>query len=303
MLFLGEGPCFFTSHFLLNMSYPIIIGAPHAQTSIDDPAIRDRISLTDYELWKCSDPFTGELDEFTVAREKHVATTHRLICDLNRPPDLENAFHEKDFFGRSVFYRGKKFTTREKKSFLKKHWKSYHDKIAKSVKALDKENPPLILLVDYHNTSGDHTLDNRGAYMPSIVVSNLGKFQRIDHLEKEEQLVSLPDEILAFFAKDLEERLPLGVEMNDIFHGGYNLRWYQSLPSLLKLKSPVFAVQFEYNLDLVVNPLTRNIDYAALRIMQEKINESLEQLYLALERYLEEGAACDTVVFENSLIG
>ena len=284
------------------MSYPIIIGAPHAQTAIDDPEIRDRIALTDYEIWKCSDPFTDELDEFTVAYDKHIATTHRLICDLNRASDTAQAFHDKDFFGHSVFHRGKGFTEREKKSFLKKHWKPYHDKIAKSVKALDKENPPLILLVDYHNTSGDHTLDNRGAYMPSMVVSNLGKFQQLDHLEAEEALVTMPDEILAFFAKDLESRLPLGVEMNDIFHGGYNLRWYQQLPKLLNLKTPLFAVQFEYNLDLVVNPLTRNIDYAALRVMQEKVNESLEQLYFALERYVAEGTVCDTVNFEKKAI-
>ena len=77
---------------------PIIISAPHSQVTIDDKALRKRIALTDYQIWKCSDPHTHKLNLLTCSKFKHVAQIHRLVCDLIRKADIKLAFHDFDFF-------------------------------------------------------------------------------------------------------------------------------------------------------------------------------------------------------------
>ena len=92
---------------------PVIFVSPHAHTLVDQ-TLKERFALTDHEIWKCSDPYTDKLDEFTCTSFKHTADVSRLVCDLNRAPNTEDAFREFDFFGRKVFKDSQEFTAKEK---------------------------------------------------------------------------------------------------------------------------------------------------------------------------------------------
>jgi N-formylglutamate amidohydrolase len=153
---------------------PIIISAPHAQSKIRDKNIRKRIELTDYEVWKCSDPYTERLREFSCAKYIQKGRTHRLVCDLNRPPD-DRAFHHKDFFKPTVFHKGKFFNKKEQKELIEKYWIPYHRKLENRIMKIDAKSKEPLLVIEYHNTSGDHPLNSRHEYMPAIVISNLGE--------------------------------------------------------------------------------------------------------------------------------
>lgn len=262
--------------------YPIIISAPHAQSKITDKKFRKRIKLNDYEIWKCSDPFTGSLKEFTCAWHKEIGKTHRLVCDLNRSPD-KKAFHKYDFFKRRVFHLGQEPKETEKEEILKKHWLPYHDNLANKIMQLDKivsrrKGPKVILVVEYHNTSGDHPLNQKHEYMPSIILSNLGAPQT-GEAGKKKHHISMPSKYLSFFKTRISEQLKLNVEINKIFRGGYNTRWISRLHHKLKTKSRIYVVQVEYNLDFIFNPISKKTDRKALQIMQKGLNKALVKLY------------------------
>jgi|FLOH01.1.fsa_nt_gi N-formylglutamate amidohydrolase len=264
--------------------YPIIISAPHAQSKISDKIIRNRIRLSDYEIWKCSDPFSGQLKEFTCAWHKEIGKTHRLLCDLNRAPN-ENAFHKFDFFHRKVFKHRQGFSKKEKQEILKKYWLPYHDTIATKILELDSKNPPLILVIEYHNTSGDHPLNKLKEYMPGIILSNLGA-PNTGARGKKKLHTSMPASQMKFLKNAIYEALKIPVEINQIFHGGYNTKWLSQLHYKLKTKAKIYAVQIEYNLDFVFNPISKKTDKKAMKIMQKAINKAIIELYKHLLKEL-----------------
>lgn len=224
--------------------------------------------LDDYQIWKCSDPFTGELEFFTCAAKKHTANTHRLVCDLNRSPD-EKAFHDQDYFGNNVFKLGQEFTDSEKKGFIQAFWHPYHNEVEKSVKELDQENPGKILIVDYHNTSGDHPLNTEHEFMPSMVISDLDG-------------TTMPKKEMELMKQEIEKRLPLRVEIDAIYHGGFDIRWFADIPKRHNLQSKLYCLQLEYNLDFIHNPISRQKDRKAKEIMETAINNAIETIYESL---------------------
>ena len=261
--------------------YPIILTAPHACSKITDKSILDRVTLSEYELFKFSDPFTSEFEEFTCASFKHAADAHRLVCDFNRAPTIRDAFHNKDFFGRTVFKPGKEFTEDEKRLHLEKYWWPFHNKIVDSIFKLDEEGHSVILLVDLHNTSGDHPIGTTGRYMPSVVISNLGK--GIGSVEGKTDanasVESIPMKHLSFFQDHVSSKLGVSVEMNTVYKGGYNIIWMKQLRKELNINAKLYAVQIEYNLDYVFNPISKKVDREAMSIMYKSFNDALGELY------------------------
>ena len=273
--------------------YPIILTAPHACSKITDKKILERLALSEYEIFKFSDPFTGNLDAFDCAAYTHIANAHRLVCDLNRAPNIRDAFHTKDFFGRNVFQEGREFTEEEKLIHLEQYWWPFHNGIVESIFTLEEEGNSVILLVDLHNTSGDHPIGTTGTYMPSVVISNLGK----DSSGKADGAVgSIPMTHLAYLQETLEKELHVGVEMNTVYKGGYNIIWLKQLRRELKLSAKLYAVQIEYNLDYVLNPISRQIDEKAMDIMYRAFNNAITALYEQL--WSEE----NKVIIETALI-
>ena len=256
------------------MLLPVILVAPHSYNTIHDE-LKDRFALSDYEIWKCSDPYTDQLDEFTCISAKHKADVSRLLCDLNRSPNATDAFREFDFFGRKVFKNGQEFTTNEKESCLMKYWYPFHQGIVDSIQELDNGENEVILLVDYHNTSGDHALNSNNDYMTSIILSNLGSEEAsVDH-----NGLSIPYEYLFDLSDFIEDSLGISAEINRIYRGGYNLYWYTHLRDILNIQAKIYAVQIEYNLDYIFNPVTRTFDPEALSDMQNCLNQGIEYMY------------------------
>lgn len=257
---------------------PIIMAAPHAANEIKDEEMRSRIALTDEQIWKCSDPFTGDLRHFTCATYKHVAKTNRLVCDFNRAPNVYDAFRDKDFFSRSVFKDEQEFSFCEKEMLLMKYWHPFHEEIVDSIKKLDEEGHEVILLVDYHNTAGDHALNQEHEYMPSFILSNLG----LEYTAKKDQhhpVISMDPEYVVYLRDFIYSELQVAVEVNTIYHGGYDLSWFSHLQNILKTNAKIFSIQIEYNLDYIFNPISKALDKKALDIMQKTLNEGLISLY------------------------
>jgi N-formylglutamate amidohydrolase len=259
-------------------SYPIIIAAPHCVTTITHPFFRKRMLLSDKEIWQCSDPFTGELKEFTCARFIHKAVNHRLVCDLNRAPTTRKAFRTTDFFGRKVFRKGKAFGIYEKYDLLEMFWHPYHDSILHSIHTLDDEGADVILFVDYHNTANDHPINRHRDYMPSFVLSNLGT-RMMGKKNKTHPRISIPSGYLRHLKKEITSRVPMTVELNVIYKGGYNMQWISDINKRPDIKAKVYGIQLEYNLQFVKNPLSGKVDRKAMRIMQMALNDALKKTY------------------------
>lgn len=256
---------------------PIIIAVPHAHSTINN-GFRKRFDLTDYEIWKCSDPFTGILKEFNCARFKHVAKVNRLVCDLNRAPNIHTAFREVDFFGRQIFKEGQEFNHFEKENLLMKYWHPFHQQIIKSIQKLDNGKNELILLVDYHNTAGDHALNQEHEYMPSMILSNLGA-EVTGKKDEHHPVISMPPQYVMHLRDFIHEDLGIAVEVNTIYHGGYDLYWFAHLRDILKTHAKIYGIQIEYNLDYIFNPISKTFDKKALETMQKCLNEGLISLY------------------------
>jgi N-formylglutamate amidohydrolase len=262
--------------------YPIIISAPHSRTFIKDKKLRSRFALTDHEIWKCSDPFTSNLSEFTCSKHKFRSNVHRLICDLNRAPDAKDVFRAYDFFGRKAIKDTAEFTSQERERFLEKYWYPFHGKIIERVRELSDKGHKKILLIDYHNTSGDHPLTHERAYMPSIVISNLGA-RNTGERHARRKNTSIPGKYLQMLKQDIESHLNIGVELNQVYRGGYNVYWFSHvIQQKYEVPARLYAVQIEYNLDFVVNPISNKVDREALHILQKGLNKALVRLYKEL---------------------
>ncbi len=262
--------------------YPIIISTPHSCSEIADRSLRRRFALKKSQIWKCSDPYTSHLKHFTCALYKHRSVSHRLVCDLNRAPEYDKAFRARDFFGRQAFKEGQGFTDDEKEELLRKYWYPYHNKIIESVKVLDKAGYKKILFVDYHNTSGDHPITHKKVYMPSLILSNLGT-RNTGRRNSRRQLTSIPGKYLTALKEDVEKDLGITVEINNVYWGGYNVFWFSHvLRQDLDIKAKLYALQIEYNLDFVVNPISGRIDRKALGILQRSLDRALVKVYKEL---------------------
>lgn len=259
---------------------PIIISAPHACNKIQDQKIRERIALTDRQIWQMSDPLTGRLEFFTNAAKKHIARIHRILGDLNQSPD-KFAFREEDFYGNQIFHENSQFTKSEQQKLLKENWFPYHAEIIKSVQELDQAGAEKILLVDFHSTAGDHPLGKNRDYMPEIDISNLSKGM-LGKPWRHPHFATFPTKNLERFKNDLAESLGICVEANDVFFGGYELMWFSYLQGKLEIQAKLFALQIEYNLDLIVNPVTFDANEKALEKIYGGLDQALSRAYQGL---------------------
>lgn len=259
--------------------YPIIISTPHSCSDIQDKNLRSRFALSSHQIWKCSDPYTSHLKHFTCALYKYRSTVHRLVCDLNRAPEYDKAFHATDFFGRQAFKEGMQFTDEEKEELLRKYWYPYHNRIIEAVKVLDRAGYKKILFIDYHNTSGDHPLTHERFYMPSLILSNLGT-RNYGRRNSRGRMTSLPGKYLTLLKDTIEKDLDVTVEINNVYNGGYNIFWFSHLLRQdIEISAKLYALQIEYNLDFVVNPISGRVDRKALSILQKSLNRAFTKLY------------------------
>jgi len=257
---------------------PIIISAPHACSTVPKKW-RKRMLLSDEQLWHFSDPFTAQTAKNSRAFSVHIAKHHRSLGDLNRVPTPETAFRKRDFHNNNKVWKdGKEPATFEKAELLQKYWFPYYEEIFLKLRKLIDNGAKRILFIDHHNTAFDHPAGKgQREYMPAIVVSNLGS-RNVGGRVKSRGDVSIPAAALKFFAKTLHEETGLSAEMNQVYHGGYSIRWVIENAQRINPNVKVYGVQFEYNLGLIHNPLSRKNDLVAMEILHKKVNRAITRL-------------------------
>lgn len=234
--------------------------------------------LSEEQLWHFSDPFSSLTARHSRAFSVHAAKTHRSLGDLNRLPTPETAFRKYDFHGKNRVWRdGKEPTTLEKTELLQKNWFPYYEEIFEQLRKLIARGAKRILFIDHHNTASDHPAGDGREYMPAIVISNFGSRHRGGRVKSRGE-TSLPAPALKFFQKILWEETGLGAELNQIYHGGYAIKWVMENAKLIDPSVKIYGLQFEYNLGLIHNPLSKKNDLIALDILRKKTNRAITRL-------------------------
>jgi len=257
--------------------YPIIVSAPHACSSIPKKW-RRRIALTDEQIWHFSDPFSNLTAKYSRAFSTHIAKTHRALGDFNRAPTPETAFRKNDFRGKNKIWRdGKEPTNFEKADLLQKNWFPFYEEIFGKMRKLIERGAKRILFIDHHNTASDHPAGDGREYMPAIVISNFGSRHRGGRVKSRGD-ISMPASAMTFFRKILWKEVGLGAEINQIYHGGYAIKWVMENARLIDPSVKIYGLQFEYNLGLIHNPLSGKNDLVALELLKKKVNRSITRL-------------------------
>jgi len=261
---------------------PIIISAPHA-CSVILARFTKRMKLSPEQIWRCSDPFTKETCQYPRAHAIYVSKNHRLLGDLNRPPTADTAFQTEDFYGNSVWKKGKELSQLEKAELLGRYWFPHYEGIVHDMHSLFDAGHKKVLFIDHHNTAVDHPLGKSREYLPSIEISNLGSRHRGAKL-RSGNATSMPAAAMKVFQKALREETHLGTEVNSIFRGGYGINWVTQHGLEQHSGCKVYAVQLEYNLNLIHNPLSGRNDLQALEKLRDGINKAIDRLtdYLKL---------------------
>ena len=259
---------------------PLIITAPHAHTTVP-LKYRRRMQLSTQKIWQCSDPFTNETCQHPKAAHTLIGTHHRLLGDVNREPTISAAFRESDFYNTSVWRQGQQLSEEEKKELLLRHWMPYAESVVHALHELIEAGYKKILLVDHHNTASDHPLNKKGEYIPSMVISNFGSRRRAS-LRRKKGLTTMPARAMKLFANELRNHIGLSCEINNVYYGGHIIQWVARHVSENHSGCTLYAVQFEYNLNYIWNPLSGKVDDAA----KQKINRGFVRAVDALADFL-----------------
>jgi hypothetical protein len=252
---------------------PVIITAPHTMGKIPDK-FRERVALSDFEIWQMHDPFTDGTCVYPRAFAIHKAESHRILGDLNRGREAEDLFRSKDFYGRQIWKDNQELRKEEEEEMLKQFWDPFRAAIRESFEEIKKEGFKKILFIDHHNTAVDHPA-KLGQYLPPI---NLGNFGNNTGDFKKCPLSSSPESIRAF-QKSLKKELPeLDVEMNAVYEGSSLLCFIRDEIQPEFPECEIDAILLEYNLNLIFNPLSKNVDNVAKDKLHEGMNNAIASL-------------------------
>ncbi|MBU1992661.1 MAG: N-formylglutamate amidohydrolase [Patescibacteria group bacterium] len=253
--------------------HPIIITAPHSCKYIPKE-IRERISLSNFEIWQMHDPFTDETCFYPRAYAIHKAKSHRILGDLSRDRDAKDIFRRNDFYGRKIWKDKKGLTNKEKEAALKQYWDPFRSAIKKSFEKMKKEGFKKILFIDHHNTATDHPA-NYGQYLPPL---NLGNYGDDTGSFTQKPLSSSP-EIISAFQVFLKEEFPgITVEINTVYEGSALVRFIRDEIQPEFPNCEIHAIHLEYNVNLIFNSLSNRIDDAAKNKLHKGINRGIYKL-------------------------
>jgi N-formylglutamate amidohydrolase len=253
--------------------HPVVIVAPHSSDHIPQ-AFRERINLSDFELWQMHDPFTSETCSYPEAYSVHRAKNHRLLGDLNRDRNAEDIFKGNDFYGRKIWKDDKGLVAQEKEELLKEFWDPFRNSIRESFSEMKKAGFKKILFIDHHNTATDHPA-NHGLYLPPI---NLGNYGDSEGNLNEVSLSASPEIMKAFQASLLAELPELTIEMNTVYKGSSLVRFIRDEIQPEFPNFEIHSILLEYNLNFIFNPLSKKVDEDAKNKLVEGVNKSIHSL-------------------------
>jgi len=247
--------------------YPLIISTPHACTTVNEE-IKERLLLTDYQIWKFADPFTEETCFHPKAFFHNIGNIHRLCCDLSLGTPPARPFRTHDYYGAPIYKEGKEFTQEERQHFLNHYIKPFRENIINAISDLVKKGYKKILFVDHHNTAGEHTVGKTGKYMPVITICNGG-----------EDILSCPFEFLETFKESFEDKLNLPAEINYVYSMSHTITW---LLDAVRPQFPdidLYGLFLEYNLSFIHNPISKNNDLIAMESIHKAINSGIDAIF------------------------
>ncbi|MDA1079520.1 MAG: N-formylglutamate amidohydrolase [bacterium] len=247
---------------------PLVICAPHACVSISSKA-RTKIALSDYEIWKYNDPFTEETSLHPNSFAHIVGNINRICCDLSFGESPMRLSRKTDFYGNNLYLPGKSLTREELANYLEKYAKPYRESITAAVRELQAAGHKKILVIDHHNTAGDHPVGRTGRYMPMLTVCN----------GEGSGNISCPTGYLQTFARTFKESFGYPAEINDIYSMGHTIRWL--VESVQKEFSDIQIHGFllEYNLNIIHNSVTKKNDLHAKEILLNSINSGINAIF------------------------
>ena len=250
--------------------YPVIIVAPHSFGEIPKK-FRDRIELSDFEIWQMHDPFTDETCMYSHAYAIHKGKNHRIMGDLNRGRTAKDLFRKEDFYGRKIWKAKQSLKGGEKEELLKKYWDPFRAGIKESFMKIKEEGFKRILFIDHHNTATDHPANNE-QYLPPINLGNFGGYK--GNFEKS-KLSSSP-KIIRAFQDFLSKELPeITIETNKVYKGSSLVRFVQNEIQPEMPECEIHGIHFEYNLNLIFNPLSKEVDKVAKSKLFKGINKAI----------------------------
>lgn len=256
--------------------HPLIISAPHACATVSDK-IKNRLNLTDYQIWKFSDPFTKETSFYPKAFFHNIGNIHRLCCDLSDGTLPDRPFRVYDFYGNLIYKKGKEFSKKERQYFLDNFAKQFRENIINAISELAKKGYKKILIIDHHNTASDHLAGQTGEYMPIITVCNGGAKNTGKHIKNE--IISCPPKFLKTFKQTFENSLGLPTEINCVYKMSNTIRWLVKSVRPRFPKIELYGIFLEYNLSLIHNPITKTNDLQARDIIHKTINLGIDAIF------------------------
>jgi hypothetical protein len=185
-------------------------------------------------------------------------------------------FREKDFYGRTIFKPGQEFTSEERAAILAQHAKDYRDQIAQSVEKLVAEGQKDILVVDHHNTAGDHPVHHNKAYMPVVTFCN-GGLQDTGE-QTDDEVFSASAQHLMTMKRVFEEQTSIPAEINTIYRQSHTLRWVMNDIAPLYEGVRIHGIFIEYNLSMIHNPISKQNDLHALEKLRTAFNAGIDQV-------------------------
>lgn len=253
---------------------PLIIVAPHAATSVPD-SVRDRIALSDYEIWRFGDPFTDETAQHPDAFAVITSKASRVLCDVSHGPRPVKPFRDRSFYGKPIFKPGQEFSKEERAKFLQQHAKVYRRKIRTAVESLVNSGEKKIVLIDHHNTASEHPVGATGDYMPLITFGNGGVHDTGKEADDDE-VYSCPAEVLKTMQKVFKKQTTFPAEINHIYRQSHTIRWLMNDVAPQYADVEFYGIFIEYDLSFIHNPLSRYNDEKAKHVLHTAINACVD---------------------------
>jgi len=233
------------------MKLPFVISLPHCSEKI--PArIRSNIVLTQAETVDAVDLGTREIFGGLPAEMVLCAEWSRLVVDLNRPPEQQDAKGPValvDYHGRSVYGPDAIPDESEVAQRLSAHYNPYHRQLEKAI-----EKAHIKGLLDCHSLKGigPPEAPDAGKKRKDIILGNNGGPDGESNPLRGES--TCPPALLRFM-KQVFERAGFSVSLNVPYAGGFIVTHYGSA---LTARGKM-ALQIEINQNLYMEPETEEI--------------------------------------------
>jgi N-formylglutamate amidohydrolase len=249
------------------MTKPLVICAPHAKTTVE-PDIAKRLLLDEYQIWQFGDPFIDETCQHPQAHAILIGESNRLVQDPARPHMTHDMYHTHTFYGQKIYKDSCEFTEAERAQYREKYAASYIRRLDKAVQELVDRGEKKILVIDHHNTAGDHRVGQTGQYMPVITFCS--------SLDESVGVSAAPEEMVKNMQRAFTDKTGLSAEINHVYSSSNISRYVRDTLAGRHEDVQINCVFIEYNLSLIHNPLTRKSDTEAILKMRDAINASID---------------------------